>query len=121
MRDVTTQMYDRLLALVERVNYRKDYYFLVGITDGMKYPYLQIAHLRPDSITGEIDWGRGGKAYISQHATDSEIFQTMLGLAKAYEEHEAREFFLVDGKRVFGPHITTTALAKVCDETDYRA
>lgn len=116
----TRQQYKRIKKLVERVTYREDYTFIVGLTEGMCYPYVQISHMRPDAITGKMGVGKGGKAYISQYATDSEIFQTLFGLAKAYEEHEVREFFHVDGKRVFGPHIKTTALAAVADNTDYR-
>jgi hypothetical protein len=111
---------DRLSALVERVTYREDYRWIVGTTPGMRYPYLQIAHWRPDAVTGEPGEGQGGKAYISEHATDSEIFQTMLGLAKAYEEHEVREFFLVDGRRPFGPHISTDALCSISEQVDVR-
>lgn len=111
----------RLQSLIERVSYRNaTYYFRVGLTPGMKYPFVQIAHLRPDSTTGEQGWGFGGKAYISEHVTDSEVFQTLFGLAKAYEEHEVREFFLVDGKRPFGPHIDTVALCGVADRLDAR-
>lgn len=106
----------RLNALVDRVTYRDDYFWIVGRTPGMKYPYLQIAHHRPEAITGRRAWGKGGKAYISEHATDSEIFQTMFGLAKAYEEHEVREFFRVDGVRPFGPHISAEALCSVADQ-----
>jgi len=111
---------DRVGALVDRVSYRDGYRWIVDTTPGMKYPYLQIAHWRPDAVTGVEAWGQGDKAYISAHATDSEIFQTMLGLAKAYEEHEVREFFLIDGKRPFGPHISTEALCSVADQYDAR-
>lgn len=117
----TREQYKRIKALVKRVKYRDDYTFIVGLTEGMKYPYVQISHMRPDSVTGKMGNGKGGKAYISQYATDSEIFQTLFGLAKAYEEHEVREFFLVDGARVFGPHIRTEALATVAEDTDYRS
>lgn len=116
----TRQQYKRLKKLVKRVTYREGYTYIVGLAEGMKYPYVQISHYRPDAITGKMGTGKGGKAYISQYATDSEIFQTLFGLAKAYEEHEVREFFHVDGKRVFGPHIKTSALAAVADDTDYR-
>lgn len=116
----TRQQYKRIKELVDRVTYRDGYTFIVGLTEGMKYPYVQISHMRPDAITGKMGVGKGGKAYISQYATDSEIFQTLFGLAKAYEEHEVREFFHVDGERVFGPHIKTTALAAVARNTDYR-
>lgn len=114
------QHYKRLRALVERVSYRQGYRFKVGITEDMKYPFLQIEHWRPDTFTGVYSWGKGGKAYITQWATDSEIFQTLFGLAKAYEEHEVREAFLVDGKRPFGPHIHTEALCEVADRLDVR-
>lgn len=116
----TRRQYKRIKALVDRVTYREDYTFIVGLTEGMRYPYVQISHYRPDAITGKMGMGKGGKAYISQWATDSEIFQTLFGLAKAYEEHEVREFFHVDGERVFGPHIKTSALAAVARNTDYR-
>lgn len=116
----TRRQYKRIKKLVDRVTYREGYTFIVGLTEGMCYPYVQISHVRPDAITGKMGVGMGGKAYISQFATDSEIFQTLFGLAKAYEEHEVREFFHVDGERVFGPHIKTTALAAVADDTDYR-
>lgn len=117
----TRNQYDRIKALSGRVAYREDYGFIVGLTEGMKYPYIQIWHKRPDAISGKVSVGKGGKAYISEWATDSEIFQTMFGLARGYEEHEVREFFRVDGEQVFGPHIKTTALATVARDTDYRS
>jgi hypothetical protein len=115
--------YERVWALVGRVAYRDDddYVFKVGETEGMKYPFIQLQHYRRDAITGEWGWGAGGKAYITQHATDSEIFQTMIGLAKSYEEHEVREHFLVDGARVFGPHIDTMALKEIAERVDVRS
>lgn len=116
----TRKLEKRLRALVERVEYREDYGYIVGLTEGMRYPYVQIWHHRPCAITGKMGTGKGGKAYISEFATDSEIFQTLFGLAKAYEEHEVREFFKVDGEQVFGPHIKTTALASIARDTDYR-
>ena len=111
----------RVQGLVDRVDYRgDDYGFIVGVTEGMKYPFVQVWHERTCILAGEVGVGKGGKAYITQYATDSEIFQTLFGLAKSYEEHEVRETFLVDGARVFGPHIKTSALAQVAEDTDYR-
>ena len=116
------KMIRRLQALVERVTYREGYEFYIGVTKGMKYPFLQIRHWRPDAFDPScMGWGHGGKAYITQWATDSEIIQTMLGLAKSYEEHEVREFFLVDGKRPYGPHIDVNALIGVAEELDVRS
>ncbi len=112
----------RIEALVSRVTYRKGYNFFVGVTPGMKYPFLQVRHWREDSMQpGKFGWGHGGKTYVTVWSTDSEIFQTIFGLAKSYEEHEVRETLLVDGKRPFGPHIDTQALCEVADRLDVRS
>lgn len=83
--------------------------------------YLQIECWRRDVITGEMGYGYGGKAYLSPHATDSELVQTAFGLYKGYWEHEARETFVWRGRRVFGPHIATEALWDVAERTDARS
>jgi len=119
-REMRAALYSRLRRLADRVDFRQNYQVYVGITEGMKYPYLQVKCWRPDTNTGVAGWGGGGKAYVSEHATDSEIWQTMLGLLLAYDAHEVREAFRVDGKRVFGPHISTAALMTVCDDLDAR-
>lgn len=83
--------------------------------------FVQIRCWRKDIITGEMGAGYGGKAYISEHATDSEIVQTVFGLYKGYYEHEARESFQWRGRRVFGPHIATEALWDVARRVDVRS
>ncbi|QDH91660.1 hypothetical protein QDA01_gp29 [Microbacterium phage Cinna] len=83
--------------------------------------YLQIECYRRDVITDEMGFGYGGKAYLSPHATDSELIQTMFGLYKGYWEHEARENFEWRGRRVFGPHISTEALWDVATRVDVRS
>jgi len=82
--------------------------------------YLQVACWRPDTYTGEMGEGRGGKAYVSPHATDSELVQTVWGLYQSYVVHEARETFLFRGRRVYGPHIDVTALWEVAERYDAR-
>lgn len=82
--------------------------------------YLQVGHARPDAISGLPGWGYGGKAYLSQHMTDSELVQTVFGLFKSYEEHECRESFLWDGAQIFGPHIDVKALHHIAWQTDAR-
>ena len=89
------------------------------ISDGRFY--FQIMCWRLDVITGEMGWGYGGKAYLSPHATDSELVQTVFGLYRAYWEHEARETFVWRGRRVFGPHIATEALWGVAQRVDVRS
>ncbi|QHB37072.1 hypothetical protein QDA00_gp31 [Microbacterium phage Matzah] len=83
--------------------------------------YLQIECYRLDVIAQEMGFGYGGKAYLSPHATDSELIQTMFGLYKGYWEHEARENFEWRGRRVFGPHISTEALWDVARRVDVRS
>lgn len=83
--------------------------------------YFQITCWRRDTITGEMGRGYGGKAYLSPHATDSELIQTAFGLYKGYWEHEARETFVWRGRRPFGPHISTEALWEVARRVDIRS
>lgn len=64
--------------------------------------------------------GRGGKAYLSEHMTVSELTRTAFGLFRAYEEHECREFFKWRGKAIYGPHIEVLSLWEVADRLDYR-
>jgi hypothetical protein len=61
------------------------------------------------------------KWYLSLHATDSEILQTMLKLVLTSEEHEAREQFLVEGRAIFGPHVDWKVLWYDAGKTDKRA
>lgn len=82
--------------------------------------YFQIVFWRKDIITGEMGYGYGGKAYLSPHASDSELVQTVFGLYKGFWEHEARETFKWRGRRVFGPHIATEALWEVAKRIDVR-
>lgn len=82
--------------------------------------FLQVGCWRMDTFTKKMGWGWGGKAYLSPHASDSELVQTAFGLYKAFWEHEARETFKWDGRRVFGPHIATEALWEVARRVDIR-
>lgn len=62
----------------------------------------------------------GRKWFLSTWMTESEIVQTALMGALAAEEHECREFFRYEGKRVFNPHIDVRSLMEVCDREDGR-
>lgn len=83
--------------------------------------FVQIKCLRPDAITGIEDWGYGGKAWPSPHASDSEVLQMIFGLYKGYWEHEARETFVLRDRRPFGPHIDTWALWSISKLVDVRS
>lgn len=121
--------YERLNRLRDRVRLGMRCRLLIGKDDAFFDAegnpdgrwYFQIECDRIDAITGKEGTGRGGKAYLSPHATDSELFQTMFGLYKSYWEHEARETFTLDGLRPFGPHISTEALLTVSRRVDVRS
>lgn len=82
--------------------------------------FFQVEADRVDAITGQPGVGRGGKAYLSPHACRSELAQTAFGLFKAYEEHEAREWFRFAGAQVYGPHFDVLALVEIAHRTEVR-
>jgi len=111
---------DRLHWIAEDITLGMRCSVLTGWTEG-KGHFVQISCVRIDVITGVEGVGRGGKAYPSEHATDSEIIQMIFGLYMAYWTHEARENFQWRGRRVFGPHISTEALWEVAQRVDVRS
>lgn len=83
--------------------------------------YYQVECKRPDSTTGEMGVGRGGKGYLSPHMNSSELARLAFGLFLSYEEHECREFFKLSNRAVFGPHIDIQTLWLVANHLDYRS
>jgi hypothetical protein len=110
---------DMQIPCVVRIGRDEGVYDAFGEPAG-KY-FVQIQCFRRDVITGEEDWGYGGKEYISEHAVESEIIQTIFGLYVAYWTHEARETFRWRGRRVFGPHIKTEALWEAAPHIEVRS
>jgi hypothetical protein len=53
------------------------------------------------------------KYYISPHMLDEEIVQTGFLCLKTALEHELRETFKVEGKAIFGPHLSHAQLATI--------
>jgi hypothetical protein len=77
--------------------------------------YLQVSCHRPDTYTGAMGWGQGGKAWLAPGAEAEAIVAAAFGLVKAYLEHEAREGFTYEGWRVYGPHMSLEALKAAAD------
>jgi hypothetical protein len=67
--------------------------------------------------TDQLRDTRGRKFYLSPHMTDEEILQTALLAVILFEEHEVRERFTFDGKRIFSPHKSLAALEH-CEEQE---
>lgn len=76
--------------------------------------HLQILTCVRDGAAREC---HGRKFYLSPHMTDEEILQTALLAVIQFEEHEVRERFHFDGKRIFGPHKSLAALEQ-CEEQE---
>lgn len=121
--DETDPMWSELFAEVRaEITYKAGYELLLkpdAAIAGGRWFY-QVHAERLDAITGEPGTGRGGKAYLSPHATRSELVQTAFGLFKAFEEHESREFFRWRNTQVFGPHFDVIALSMVAPLTETR-
>lgn len=103
--------YDELIQVVSEIELGFDCELTLktDLVGGSRH-YFQIRCWRKDTITGEMGYGYGGKAYLSRHAVRSEVVATAFGLYKAYLEHETRESFKWRGRRVYGPHIDVVAL-----------
>lgn len=115
---------NRLLRIVGDIELGMDCQLRIGadMVDGAPTRYfLQVKCWRRDAITGEMGMGYGGKAYLSEYASDSELVQTAFGLYKGYWEHEARENFQWRGRRVFGPHMDVNAVWEVARRVDLRS
>lgn len=113
----------RLGDILDDITLPENFSVVIG-RDGENDPgrfYFQIKCWRMDVITKEMGHGYGGKAYLSPHATKSELVQTIFGLYKGYLEHEARETFEYRGRRVFGPHMDVDAVWDVARKVDVRS
>lgn len=62
--------------------------------------------VRPDRETGVEGEGQGGPTYVpySDLKGGEHLMRLVFGAVLRYEEHEAREFFKVNGERPFDPH-----------------
>jgi hypothetical protein len=97
-------------ALISRVSY-PGFYFRAG---NMGYGFfVQICYEDRCVDTEKVEWQNGRKWYVSPHATDGEVVQTLLKAAITSAEHNVRERFLVDGVRAFGPHLSLERLIEV--------
>ena len=118
---MSTRYWSDLFAEVQDdVTYKPGYRLALLEDESGRFYYQVVNTQSVCAITGRRQTDKGGKAYLSPHATRSELVQTAFGLFKSYEEHETREFFRWRGHQVFGPHMDITALASIASVTDAR-
>jgi hypothetical protein len=122
MSNYSDEAYGHMLRLIEdffdRLEYKPNYDFELDWEDDRGWSICVLCH-RPDVMTGEMGVGRGGKAYLTPGITESQLARLLFGILMDYEEHEAREFFKVDGVSIFGPHIALGALLEAGKHFDY--
>lgn len=111
---------DLFAEVQDDVTYKPGYRLALKEDESGRFYYQVVNTESVCAITGRRQTDTGGKAYLSPHATRSELVQTAFGLFKAYEEHESREFFRFRGKQVYGPHMDVLSLFLVADTTDAR-
>lgn len=59
---------------------------------------------RRDVDSKQMSWGKGGRYMLEEDATPSQVVLRLFKALLAYDEHELREHFLLDGRAVLGPH-----------------
>jgi hypothetical protein len=79
---------------------------LIGFFIQIEYDEVDI-----EDPSGPMQRQQGRKWFVSEFASESEVIQTMLKAALASAEHRTREWFLVDGKRIYGPHLDANELS----------
>jgi hypothetical protein len=79
---------------------------------------MRICDEVPDSVTGDERTTQYGRwLYVSSHATQSEVVQSIWLAVQLYEMHELRECFTFDGEPIFHPHYNVHSLVWFSRET----
>jgi len=97
-KNATQQLINDVLA---KVRY-KDLCFVSERVSGGYLIYAQA--FAPERETQTIVPMSGRKWFIAEHTQREDIVRTVFKAVLTWEEHEAREFFLYDGQRLFNPH-----------------
>lgn len=106
-------------ALVLRVSYFGHLVVVGEHPDGF---WVQMKYLEPDVESRDdnpkAEWQSTRKWLVSRWSTPGEVFQTLLKCALTSAEHRVREHFLVDGVRVYGPHMDVEKLIAFVRDND---
>lgn len=92
--------------LLKQISY-KDWEFRATWTPGFRF--VQVS-FQVEGQDGNPQRWNGRKWVVSQHATKSEIVQTVFKAILTAEEHEVREEFRYKGQSIFGPHFDCDVL-----------
>ena len=115
---------DKLVEISERIRYKN---WEIRITSN--HPnggwFLQVVFDAVDrdpnsDAIKSMQQQRGRKWYMSQYMSEDEVVRTVFKAIMTAEEHEIREEFTYNNKRIFGPHIEIASLCMVCDDIEHR-
>lgn len=108
--ETTLQRVQRLRLRVNLDPFR----FNIGVIKGNdKVVVISAMRWRKDNDDpdGRFGWGEGGEYMVRDTYSDDAILKRFFVAVRDYQEHEVRESFLVDGQRVFDPHMPLNLLA----------
>lgn len=91
----------KIKAILEKVEAPR-FHFEVEKIAG--YFAVRIHQETTDCHTGQPEMMNGRRWLIEPQASEAEVLRTLLKACLTWEEHEIREHFLYQGKRVFHPH-----------------
>ena len=84
--------------------------------DGERRMYLQVHYQARCTKSGELQWWKGRKWYLSDHMTDNEIIFTCFLAVEIAERHERMETFKVDDYPLLNPHIDYRKLLSLSED-----
>jgi hypothetical protein len=100
-----------LLGWSKQIEYKPGWQISVEHLGWVGYG-LRVVFYAMSSVTGIEDMQYGRLWHMPISVTKSQFFMTALKAILTAEEHEAREFFKVNGIAVFGPHVDVDKLAE---------
>jgi len=106
--------------IAENITLPKDLQIRIEKHPDADREYFQIFQTTTCNRTGEPYKNGGRKWDISQYMTESEFVLSVWKAVLTFEEHELREQFLYEGKRILDPHINVRALLSICEQLDVR-
>lgn len=110
LKRISTKLFDVEFRIV--AEYDKEFTTYVNEVPNGRI-YLQVHYDQPCNETGKIQTWHSGKFYLSQYMTDDEIVKKAWVAFEMCVKHEIMEAFLVDGLRLFNPHVNFEALLSV--------
>lgn len=77
---------------------------------------VQVVYHEADVDTGKMAEQHARKWYVSSHATETEVVETLFAAVCRSMMHVVGEHFTYNGRRVYSPHFDIDARIDVCDD-----